>query len=267
VEGTAPTIFDNIYQEFQINRETGRLATIYTPSNLIDTIAFRIYPEKAADWVRENELEQPPTEFDTITGPIQRAGDVTILSPAPFDYVSGRVAIQGSTRVEDFDHYRLAYFPGLTPIGLEIIADNVPTAREETELGEWDVTNLNGLYTLLLTVVRTDGSFEEVSIPVTVDNQPPEVEILFPLPGQTIFTDEEWVIIQALAEDELSLDRVEFFVDNAGVPFAVSTVPPFSEKWTVPGPGCHAFHVVAVDAAGNESTSSSVNVCLVERDN
>lgn len=265
VDGTDPTVFDNIYQEFQINRETGRLATIYTPPGLIETVVYRIYPERAADWVRENEIEQPPTEYDTITGPAQRAGDVTILSPAPFDYVSGLVAIQGSTGVEEFDHYRLAYFEGLTPTTLQIIADDVRAEREEAFLGEWDVSNLNGLYTLLLTVVRENGTFEEVSIPVTVDNRPPEVEILFPLPGQTIFTDEEWVIIQALAEDDISIDRVEFYVDNAGVPFSVSTVPPFSEKWTIPGPGCHTFRVVAVDAAGNETTSNSVNVCLVER--
>jgi hypothetical protein len=31
------------------------------------------------------------------------------------------------------------------------------------------------------------------------------------------------------------------------------TVPPYTEKWDIPGPGCHSFRVVAVDAAGNES--------------
>jgi hypothetical protein len=73
------------------------------------------------------------------------------------------------------------------------------------------------------------------------------------------------VIVQALVSDDISIDRVEFFVDDAGVPFAISTVPPFTEKWTIPGPGCHRFSVVAFDAAGNKSESQPVRACLVER--
>jgi hypothetical protein len=73
------------------------------------------------------------------------------------------------------------------------------------------------------------------------------------------------VLVQAQVTDDLSIDRVEFFVDNAEVPFAISTVPPFTEKWTIPGPGCHTFRVVAFDAAGNEGEETAVSVCLVER--
>jgi membrane carboxypeptidase/penicillin-binding protein PbpC len=68
IDGTQPTTFDPIYQEFAINRETGRLATLNTPPDLIEREVFRVYPEAAADWVRENEIEQPPDEYDTITG-------------------------------------------------------------------------------------------------------------------------------------------------------------------------------------------------------
>jgi len=102
-------------------------------------------------------------------------------------------------------------------------------------------------------------------VPVTVDNEPPLAEIIFPLPDQVVFEDDEWVIVQARIEDNISVDRVEFFVDGAGVPFAISTVPPFTEKWTIPGPGCHTFHVVARDAAGNETTTDPVRVCVVAR--
>ena len=39
------------------------------------------------------------------------------------------------------------------------------------ECGVWDTTLLDdSLYTLLLTVVRADGTFDEVAIPVTVEN-------------------------------------------------------------------------------------------------
>lgn len=266
IEGTQPTIHDNIYQEFAINRETGRLATVYTPPELIERRIFKVYPEQAADWVRENEIEQPPTEYDTINIPTTGSEQAAILSPSPFAYVSGQVVITGTAGSDDdFDFYRLAYFEGLNANDLQPIVENVSEPKENERLGVWDVSNLNGLYTLLLTVMRQDGSFEEVNVQVTVDNTPPTADIIFPLPNQEIFTDEDWVLVQAQVNDDISVDRVDFYIDGAETPFATSTVPPFTEKWTIRGPGCHRFHVIAVDAAGNETESSAVPICLVSR--
>ncbi|MBE2198503.1 MAG: transglycosylase domain-containing protein [Anaerolinea sp.] len=264
IMGTEPAVYDNVYQEFAINRANGRLATINTPPDLIERQIYKIYPEAAADWVRENEIEQPPTEYDTISAP-QPGGNVAILSPRPFAYARGQVVISGTVNIDNLAYYRLAYFEGLTPANLRTIADGATESVVNGTLGVWDVENLNGLYTLLLTAVRQDGSFVEVSLPLTVDNTPPTAAILFPLPNQQIFTDEEWVIIQAQVSDDLSIVRVEFYVDNAGVPFAISTVPPFTKKWTIRGPGCHTFRVVAVDGAGNKTEGTAVPVCLIER--
>jgi len=265
IAGTQPTIYDNIYQEFAVNQETERLATIYTPPELVENRVYRIYPEAAADWVRENEIEAPPTEFDTITDSGIEAQNARIVTPSNFDFVSGEVEVTGTANGDGFAFYRLAYFEGLTPNNLQSIVDNVEEPVTNDVLGVWDTSELSGLYTILLTVLREDGRFEETSVHVTIDNQPPEAEIVFPLPNQEIFTDEEWVLVQAQVSDDLSLDRVEFFVDNAEVPFAISTVPPFTEKWAIPGPGCHTFRVVAVDAAGNIGEETAVRVCLVER--
>jgi hypothetical protein len=114
IEGTEPTVFDNMYQEFRINRENGRLATLDTPPELIESKVFIIYPEKAADWVRENELEQPPAEYDTIQTPDGQEGDAAILDPLPFQFVNGIVEIRGHAAGDNFAYYRLAYFAGLT---------------------------------------------------------------------------------------------------------------------------------------------------------
>jgi membrane carboxypeptidase/penicillin-binding protein PbpC len=266
IEGTEPRVYDNMYQEFQVNRETGRLATLATPPELIDSKVYLIYPDKAADWVRENGIEQPPTEYDTIRTPGGTDGNAAVLYPGPFEFISGEVEIRGNASGDNFSNYRLAFFEGLAPTEIHVIAEGVTEQKEDAPLALWDVSNLSGLYTLLLTVIRNDGTFEEVSVPVTVDNTPPEADIIFPLENQTIFTDEEWVIVQGRIDDNISIDRVEFFVDNAGVPFAVNTVPPFTEKWTIPGPGCHSFRVVAWDAAGNDTTSSPVRVCMVRRE-
>ena len=266
IEGTEPTVYDNMYQEFRINRETGRLVTLSTPPELIESRIYTIYPEQAADWVRENELEQPPAEYDTISTPTGQTGDTAILSLEPFQYINGEIVIVGNAKSGDMAYYRMSYFPGLTPHNLLSITDEIRGQKENEPLAIWDVSDLDGLYTVLLTSVRGDGTFEEVSVPVTVDNEPPEATIVFPLADQVVFEDDEWVIVQARVEDNISIDRVEFFVDDAGVPFAISTVPLFTEKWTIPGPGCHTYHIVAHDAAGNQTPSDPVRVCIVERE-
>jgi membrane peptidoglycan carboxypeptidase len=264
INGTEPKVQDTMYQEFAINRETGRLATIYTPPELIETKVFVIYPEAAADWVRENEIPQPPTEFDSITEQGINT-NLAILSPRTFDYVNNQIVISGTVQVEGFNFYRLAFFEGLTPTTLQTIVERESAAKNSEALGVWDVSDLNGLYTLLLTVFYEDGRFDEVMTHITIDNIPPTADILFPLPDQQIFTDDEWVIVQAQVQDDTSIDRVEFYIDNAGVPFAISTVPPFTEKWTIPGAGCHTFRVIAIDAAGNKTVSHGVPICLVAR--
>jgi membrane peptidoglycan carboxypeptidase len=265
VEGTEPGVTDTIFQEVRVNRETGRLATVYTPPELVENRVYRIYPEAAADWVREQEIPQPPTEFDTIPGQSAGSQDAAIREPAPFAFVRAEIEVLGSAGGDGFAGYRLAYFPGLSPTAIQPISEGETTPRVDEVLGTWDVSGLNGLYTLLLTVQREDGSFNEVSVPLTIDNTAPDVQIRYPIANQSIFTDEEWVIIQAYAEDDVSLASVEFYADNAENPFAVSTVPPFTEKWRIRGAGCHTFRVAAVDAAGNRTLSEAVPVCLVER--
>jgi hypothetical protein len=265
IAGTEPRVIDNMYQEFRVNRETGRLATLGTPPELIDTKVYIVYPDEAADWVRENEIEQAPTEFDTIVTPGIAVGGAAVLSPQPFDFIHGQVVISGTAKAENFAYYRLAYYDGLTPGALHVIADQVTEQKEMAALGAWDVSGLDGLRTLVLTVVKQDGTFDEVSVPLTVDNVPPLAALLFPLPGQAIFTDEDWVIVQAQVSDDNSVARVEFYADGAQVPFAISTVPPFTEKWPIPGPGCHAFSVRVWDAAGNDSLSPAVSACAVVR--
>ncbi len=265
IVGTEPTVYDNLYQEFKINRETGRLATIATPPELIESKIYLAYPEKAADWVREQGIEQPPSDYDTISTPSDTSGAAAILSPQPFDFVKDLVEITGNAGGDNFRFYRLAFFEGLTPTQMESIAEEVNVTRSNETLAVWDVSQLDGLYTLLLTVVRRDGTFDEVSLPVTIDNVPPTADIVFPIPDQNVFTDDEWIIVQAQVDDDTSVNRVEFFADQAEVPFAISTVPPFTEKWSIPGPGCHIFRVIAYDAAGNSAESQPVRACAIDR--
>ncbi|MCB9009842.1 MAG: Ig-like domain-containing protein [Ardenticatenaceae bacterium] len=105
------------------------------------------------------------------------------------------------------------------------------------------------------------------TVQVTADNTPPTGRNFVPAADQQIFTDEEWVIVQAQVADDASLNRVEFYVDGrrCRLPSARCRC---LRKWDIPGPGCHSFRVVAIDAAGNVGggEDTAVSVCLFERE-
>lgn len=267
IQGTEPTLPDTMYQQIAVNRETERLATIYTPAELVENRTYLIYPEAAAAWAQKNGIAQPPTEYDTITlSAAEEEGEAAILSPQEFATVRGQVTITGTARSDNFDFYRLAYFQGLQPTDLQSIAENVTTPREAKTLAVWDTEGLNGLYTLLLTVVREDGSFTEVTRQITVDNTPPQVEIVSPQPNAEIPLDAAWVGVQAQAVDDVAVDRVAFYLDDTAEPLAIARRTPFTARWRVEEPGCHRLRAVAVDRAGNEAASTAVSVCLVQEE-
>ncbi len=263
IDGTQPTVYDNIYQPFAINRETGRLATIYTPPDLVERKIYKIYPEQASAWAEANQVEHPPTDYDTISRVNTDLGAAAISSPQPFSFIRGTVPISGTAAGDNFSHFRLAHFMGLTPSNLQTITE-ISSPVENELLATWDVGNLSGLYTLLLTVVNKDGSFSEASVPLTVDNQPPTISIETPLPNQRIAAGSENVLISVDVEDNISVVQVAYYLDGARLPFAASITAPFSTQWAIRAAGCHSLTAVAIDAAGNETVSPSVPVCLVE---
>jgi membrane carboxypeptidase/penicillin-binding protein len=262
IAGTQPTLRDTIFQEIAINRETGRRATVYTPPELIERRVYRLYPKAAAEWAAANGLETPPTDYDTILPASVPEEIATITSPTDFAAIGGTITITGTAQGDQFSHYRLAYFRGLTPGNLQTIVENVTTPRYQEALAEWDVSNLSGLYTLLLTVVAEDGRFTEVSTHVTIDNTAPTVQISFPQPGQTLTADSAHLTFSAEAEDNLRLARVDFYLDGSNEPFASSLEPTYQVRWRVRGSGCHTVHAKAVDGAGNVGESSAVSFCV-----
>ncbi len=255
--GTEPVMQDTIYQPFLVNRETGLLATVYTPPDQVEERVYMILPPEAADWVREAGIPQPPTEYDTINAP-STFGDVAIIEPAPFSYVRGAVTIRGNARDPNFQLYRLDYGSGINPTAWTQIGTNHFSSRYNDELEVWDARRLEGLYSLRLTVVRGDNSIEEFIIPVTVDNTPPSAQILYPQDRQTYVLADEFVTIQPTVVDNISMDRVEFYVD--GQLIAVSTVAPYNERWTITEPGTHFIELRAFDAAGNSTVSPRVTI-------
>lgn len=171
VPGTEPSEVDEMVREIAINRETGRRATVFTPPHLIEQRTYIAYPPEAAGWAEDAGIEPPPVEYDTIRRVPTRAGGAE-LNVEPWSVVSGQWSISGSAGGDDFAYYRLAAFPGLLPEAMQTLVERGETPIEASELGVWDTTLFeDGLYTLLLTVVRRDGTFDEVAIPVAISNK------------------------------------------------------------------------------------------------
>ena len=170
--GTEPASTDTMVRELAVNRETGRLATIFTPPQLVERRTYIDYPPEASAWAEEAGIEAPPAEYDTIRNIPVRSGGAAVLLPDPWSVVGGQVSVIGSAGGDDFAYFRLAYFPGLLPEAMQTLVERGESPVESGELGVWDTTLLeDGLYTLLLSVVRGDGKFDEVAIPVSVANE------------------------------------------------------------------------------------------------
>ncbi|HYN89344.1 MAG TPA: transglycosylase domain-containing protein, partial [Ardenticatenaceae bacterium] len=267
IEGTEPTTPDNLHQVFRICRPSGKLATVYCPPNQVEERVYMVYPPEAMDWVRENNLPVPPAEYDTSYGPVTVVGSSTIASPVPYSYVGGTVEIRGSARTDDFQLYRIAVGAGLDPASWIQIGPDHRDQRSNAVLEYWNTSGLEGLYTIQLTVLKQNGSAERSTVQVSVDNVAPTVQITYPLADQ-LYTlgEEEWINIQANAEDNMAMQKVEFYID--GQKFDESTVAPFNRKWTLDqegtlGPGetrAHELWVVAVDQAGNRTRSDSIRI-------
>jgi membrane carboxypeptidase/penicillin-binding protein len=230
IAGTEPMMTCNVHKALHINRETGKLATPSTPPELVEKRVYAMYPPEADDWVREAGIPQPPTEYDDYVA--DRSGeDVAVVKPATFGYVSELVEIRGNAR-GNVRFWKLDYGKGIDPQEWVQIGGDHPYEVDNGLMEYWDVVELDGLYTLRLTVVGHDDSIRQDVIQVTVDNTPPAMELNHPEEGMVYTMEEdEWINIQATVGDNVSLDRVDFYVD--GDQLATSTVPPYNKAWTI----------------------------------
>ncbi len=232
IAGTEPRAYDTVYRAYEVNRETGKLATQYTPRELVERRVYMIFPPEAADWVREAGIPQPPKQYDDMYGPGPVDPEVAIIEPKPYSYVRGIIPIIGNAQMGDFRSYRVEFGEGLNPGAWIQIGPEHYNPVGNGVLEYWDTAPFNGLYTLRLTVMRGDGSVRTATTQVTADNVPPQVKLVHPFEGKVyVMEDDEWVSITAEATDDWSMDRVEFLLD--GKLIGTSTVPPYSIRWTI----------------------------------
>jgi len=238
IEGTVPTETDDIHRVYRICRASGKLATIDCPPNEVDEVVFSVYPPDAADWVREQKIPQPPTEYCDLHGASLASADLSITSPKLFQGVSDVVLIEGNARVDGQQRYWLQVGEGMDPSQWLPVGPEHGHSVSNGVLEYWDTTGFtDGLYTLKLSAVGNAG-LREFTLAVRLDNEPPEVEIINPTddpsnPDDNVYVmgRDEWINIQVDAVDNQVMDRVEFYMDDELL--GSSTVAPYTLGWTL----------------------------------
>jgi membrane peptidoglycan carboxypeptidase len=259
LDGNQPTSQDNLYRAYQVNRETGRLATVFTPPELVDARVYLVVPPEAQSWAEAAGLPSPPQNYDAIQAPVPSV-DAHITSPGMFADVRGKLQITGTAAGANFGYYRVQVGQGINPQSWIQVGQDGSAAVNEGVLAEWDASGLSGLYAVRLLVVSKDQRVLTATIQVTVDNQPPEVQIVYPTQGQSLLAMAGRAIaLQTDASDDIGLARVELYVDGNLV--AALTQPPYSFPWQG-AVGKHTFTVKAYDRAGNSASAGPVTFTI-----
>ena len=169
LNGSEPTQADTMFREFSVNRETGLLATVFTPPELIDNRVYMLVPENARDWAQSADLDIPPTSYDAIQAPpVNPVANIT--SPQLFGDVNGTVQITGTASGDGFLYYRVQVGKGLNPQEWIQVGSDTTTPVTNNLLAEWDTTELSGLYAVQLVVVREGQLLDTAVIQVTISN-------------------------------------------------------------------------------------------------
>lgn len=251
--GSEPVQYDTLYHSYQVNRETGRLATIFTPPGLVQEQLFMQIPAFALPWADAAGIETAPRFYDVIYSLPTPNPAAQITSPEMFAYGGGKVQIRGTAAGSGFKFYRLQAGAGLNPAEWIQLGDDIQRPVQDGLLAEWDTTGLSGLYALQLLVVRQDQTIDSAVIQITLDNQPPEITFLNAAEGQPAGGENNVIILHAAAGDETDLARVEFYIDNELISTLVNE--PYTLAWEAPA-GTKTFRARAYDMAGNWSEES-----------
>src|SRR6266498_3266495 len=122
---------------------------------------------------------------------------VTITSPAPGDILRGQVNIIGSTNVVDFVSAQLDFSYASDATGTWFPLQTLSQPVFDSPLYTWDTTTItDGDYILRLRVFVIDGSSQEVTIPVKVQNDVAPATPTVIVPTSTL--DEVTVLIPTL---------------------------------------------------------------------
>jgi thermitase len=148
--------------------------------------------------------------------------------------------------------------------GVKFLLDNSPLGTEDTaapyELTWPTATVSNGAHSLMAVARDAAGNQNSSIVSVTVlnDTTAPTVTLTSPAAGATL---SGAVTVNATASDDVEVFGVQFKVDGALLG-AEDTAAPYALTWntTTATNGTHTLTAVARDAAGRQTTATSVSV-------
>lgn len=259
VNGTEPQIIDPLYFKQSVNRETGRLATVFTPRELVEEKTFIQIPIEYQSWATKQGWNIAPKDYDILLSP-QNNPAFHFTSPEMFSYVSGRVSLVGTASGNDFASYRVDVGEGLNPQSWRQVGDQGLQPVIEGELAEFDTTGLQGLFVVRLQVKDKQDRIQTALLQITVDNEPPRTNIEFPSEGLIINRDSTpELFIKVAADDPMGISIVELIIDNKKM--TSWTQAPFIYIWQSQ-PGEHSFQAIAKDRVGNIAESEVVSITV-----
>src|SRR6185436_1042605 len=118
---------------------------------------------------------------------------IAITSPKAGDIVRGQVTITGTTDVPNFASAQLDFAYASNQIGNWFTIQTFSQPAQESALTVWDTTSItDGEYIVRLQVFLTDGTSQEVTVPVRIQNDTP-IPTATPMPTATL---EDFVSVQ-----------------------------------------------------------------------
>jgi hypothetical protein len=122
-------------------------------------------------WLMKIRLLLP---FALLLLAAQDSPPLAITSPRAGDVLLGEVSIIGSTDVQGFASARLDFRYASDPADTWFFLQTVPQPARETPLYLWNTTSItDGEYILRLRVTLLDGTFQEVAVPIVIQNEAP----------------------------------------------------------------------------------------------
>lgn len=128
IDGTQPTLPDNIYQPFIIDRTTGLLADENTlPEDRVERV-YMVLPQEARDWGLANNIARPPA--NTVVQLNERDDQLRFLDPDPYTVFQISPTIPLSAQ-------RVRFSVGVTPFTQQVQyeLDGVPVG--EVDASPW----------------------------------------------------------------------------------------------------------------------------------
>jgi membrane peptidoglycan carboxypeptidase len=106
INGNEPRQYDALYVKAAVNFETGKLATVFTPPEMITEKVFLAIPKEYQGWAKKAGIPLLPDSYDAVRTELDNPA-IHFSNPSMFGYVRGEVIITGTASSQNFTSYKV----------------------------------------------------------------------------------------------------------------------------------------------------------------